>query len=74
MLDNGGHHRGRLVSLPGGVGVLLVLELDRGVAELEVADLRGFAPLRHQRDWIRTTNNKQRARDGGDLKSGGPLQ
>lgn len=56
LLDNRGHHRGRRVGIPGGVGVLLVLELDRGVAELEVADLWGRGSFWHQGDCNRTNS------------------
>lgn len=64
LLDNGGHHRSRRVSVPGGAGVLLVLEVDRGVAELEVADLGGRGSLRHQGDCIRTTRKERGAVEG----------
>lgn len=49
------------MGVPGGVGVLLVLEVYRRVTELEVADLRGRGSLWHQGDCTKVrTARKER--------------
>ncbi len=58
FLLGGGHQLGRVVRRPGGVGHGALLEVDLGVAELQVADLGGRLPFGHERDWIRRRNRR----------------